>query len=251
MKHLLFPVLILAGGLATRLHPVTETIPKSLLEIHGEPFVAHQLRLLQQAGVREVILCVGYLGEMIEAFVGDGSRFGMQVRYSHDGTALLGTGGAIKKACPLAGENFFVLYGDSYLTCNYAAVQSAFVKSGKPALMTVFCNENQWDRANIEFSAGEIFCYDKKNQTENMRHIDYGLGVFSAKVFDTAAEGPLDLEVVYQSLLMRKALAAFEIFERFYEAGSFDGIRTLAAYLAKMEAAPDAKNIKLNEVKCV
>src|SRR5687767_5305656 len=143
-----FPVAILAGGLATRLHPLTESIPKALVKIHGEPFLAHQLRLLRNRGIDRVTMCTGFLGEMIEEYLGNGERFGIRVSYSHDGPVLLGTGGAIRRALPLLDEKFFVLYGDSYLPCDYAAVQNAFLDSARPGLMTVYRNQGQWDSSN-------------------------------------------------------------------------------------------------------
>lgn len=228
----MLPVAILAGGLATRLRPVSEKIPKMLVEVAGEPFAAHQLRLLQRAGVRKVVLCTGYLGEMIESFVGDGSRFGLEVAYSGDGARLLGTAGALKKALPLLGEAFLTLYGDSYLPCDYVAVERAFLESGKLGLMTVFRNEGRWDTSNVEFEEGRILAYDKKNRTPRMRHIDYGLGAFRRAAFDCVPAGePADLVSVYQQLLAAGELAACEVHERFYEAGSFSGIEELARHL--------------------
>ena len=155
------PAALLAGGLATRLRPLTEKIPKSLIEINGEPFLAHQLRLLKAGGVRRIVLCVGYLGEMVREFAGDGARFGLKLDYSFDGPVLRGTAGALRHALPLLGERFFVLYGDSYLPCNYRAVESAFRQSGKRALMTVYRNEGRWDTSNVEFDSGQILAYNK------------------------------------------------------------------------------------------
>jgi len=228
----MFPVAILAGGLATRLRPVTEKIPKSLVEVAGEPFLAHQLRLLAANGIRRVTLCVGYLGHMIEEYAGDGSRFGVELTYSPDGPQLRGTAGAVAQARPLLGDNFFVLYGDSYLPCDYRAVQQAFEQSGKLALMTVFDNGDRWDASNVHFADGRIAVYSKKTRTPGMRHIDYGLGVFRTAAFDEVpAEGAHDLADLYQSLLARGELAGFEVRERFYETGSFAGIRELSEYL--------------------
>ena len=178
-----WPVAILAGGLATRLRPVTEKTPKALLSVAGEPFLIHQLRLLYSQGLRRIVLCVGYLGEMIEAELGDGSSLGMQIAYSFDGPTLLGTGGALKRALPKLGEQFLVIYGDSYMPVDYSAIVEAFVLSRKPALMTVFENEGRWDASNVSFEAGEIHRYDKKLRTTEMRHIDYGIAVLSAEVF--------------------------------------------------------------------
>ena len=235
-KDSVLPVAILAGGLAARLRPDSETIPKSLLPIQGEPFIAHQLRLLRNQGIERVVLCLGYLGEMVRDYVTDGHAFGLSIAYSWDGPALLGTAGAIRKALPLLGEAFFVLYGDSYLLCNHRTVQDAFVKSGKNALMTVFRNEGQWGPSNVEFHNSRIIRYDKAGFTPNMRHIDYGLNIFRPSAFAALPDQPADLATVCQALLARNELAALEVSERFYEAGSFEGIKSLSEVLANPEA---------------
>ena len=231
----MLPVAILTGGLAQRLRPMTERIPKALLEINGEPFIAHQLRLLHSRGIRRVVLCLGYLGEMVQQFVGDGRAFQVEVEYSFDGPALRGTAGAIHEALPTLGHAFFVLYGDSYLPCDYAGVEENFVRSGKVGLMTVFHNDGRWDSSNVEFTGGRILAYDKENRTSRMRHIDYGLGVFERHAFECLAPGAVyDLARTYQDLLARGELAACEIKERFYEIGSAAGIEELSQALKKM-----------------
>ena len=234
MKNELFPAVILAGGLATRLRPLTEVIPKALVDINGEPFVVHQLKSLYEQGIRKVVMCVAYLGEQIVDVLGNGNQLGMQVAYSFDGNPLLGTAGAIKKALPKIDEKyFFVLYGDSYLLCDYRAAQEKFLQSQKMALMTVFNNQSQWDKSNVEFLAGEIVCYDKKHKTPQMQHIDYGLGVFAKTAFDSIpSDIPFDLEILYQQLLKQRQFAALEVKQRFYEVGSFLGIEEFKEYLA-------------------
>ena len=227
------PVAILAGGLATRLRPATERVPKSLLELNGEPFIAHQLRLLGGKGIRQVVLCVGFLGEMIRDTVGNGREFGVEVEYSFDGATLLGTAGAIKNALPLLGESFLTLYGDSYLACDYRAVAGAHKASRKSALMTVFHNRGKWDASNVEFRGGELLAYSKKNRTPNMEYIDYGLGAFSARAFDRVTpERAWDLAELYAQLLVEGQLAGFEVRERFYEIGSVAGLEETARFLA-------------------
>src|SRR5437763_621059 len=194
----MLPVAILAGGLATRLRPITETIPKALVEIAGEPFLGHQLRLLSRGGINRAVLCLGYLGEQVRDYAGDGSAFGLHIDYSFDGPELLGTAGAIRRAAPLLGEAFFVIYGDSYLPCDYGAVCNAFLVSGKPGLMTVFLKDGQSDNSNVEYADGRILAYDKANRTPRMRHIDYGLGVFRRAAFDKVPEGiAYDLATLY------------------------------------------------------
>jgi NDP-sugar pyrophosphorylase family protein len=230
----MLPVAILAGGLATRLRPLTETVPKALLEIRGEPFLAHQLRLLRRNGITHAVLCVGYLGYQIHDFAGDGRAFGMRLDYSDDGPELLGTAGALKKALPLLGDGFFTLYGDSYLPCDYAAVEQAFLDSGKAGMMTVYRNDGLWDSSNVEFAEGSIRAYDKANRTSAMRYIDYGLGVYRRQPFDALRLSErVDLAAVCQGLLHQGQLAGYEVPTRFYEIGSPEGIRELEEFLSR------------------
>src|SRR4051794_31436032 len=224
----MLPIAILAGGLATRLRPITETIPKALVEIAGEPFLAHQLRLLRRAGYERVVMCAGYRGEMIREFAGDGRPFGLAMEYSFDGPRLLGTAGAIARALPLLGDAFSVIYGDSYLPCDYAAAEAALEESGKLGLMTVYRNEGQWDSSNVEFDGARVVRYDKANRTPAMRHIDYGLGMLRREALaGVPADRPYDLATVYQDLVRRDELAAWESPDRFYEIGSREGIADL------------------------
>jgi N-acetyl-alpha-D-muramate 1-phosphate uridylyltransferase len=232
----MLPVAILAGGLATRLRPLTEAIPKAMTEVNGEPFAFHQLRLLRRHGVDRVVFCVGYRGEQVVDAVGDGSRFGVQVEYSFDGPTLLGTAGALARAAPLLGRNFFVLYGDSYLDCDYVEVERAYQQAGMPALMTVFRNDDQWDTSNVEFADGRIVAYSKALRSERMRHIDYGLAVLATTVLDAVpSDRPTDLAAVYERLAASGDLAAYEVSQRFYEVGSFAGLEQLGQYLKEVE----------------
>ena len=228
----MLPCAILAGGLATRLRPVTQTIPKALISICGRPFLDHQLTLLKSRGVIEVVLCIGYLGEMVQDVVGDGSRWGLRVQYSFDGPKLLGTGGAIRRALPLLGPQFFVLYGDSYLECDYAAVAEAFTHSRNDGLMTIFRNEGSYDTSNVSAESGKILRYDKRERRPDMHYIDYGLGAFQENVFQNGEPETIeDLAAVYQRLLSANQLAAFEVRQRFYEIGSRQGIEDLERHL--------------------
>ena len=232
----LMPAVILAGGLATRLRPLTQDTPKALIEVAGHPFLWHQLKLLRRHGVRHVVLAVGYLGERIQERFGDGSELGIQIDYTFDGPRLLGTAGAIRQALHLLPQCFFVLYGDSYLTCDYRAVQDAFRGSGLPGLMTVYRNEGRYDSSNVEYDGGRILNYDKRNQTPRMRHIDYGLGVLDRSVFAAIPAGEVyDLARVYQTMCSAGNLAAFEVQGRFYEIGSPEGLLETAQFLNASE----------------
>jgi NDP-sugar pyrophosphorylase family protein len=221
-----FPVVILAGGLATRLRPLTEKIPKSLVKVAGRPFLAHQLDLLRTNQITEVLLCVSHLGELIEQQFGDGASHGIRFRYSYDSPTLLGTGGAIRHALPLLPESFFILYGDSYLPIDYQSVARSFAASGRLAMMTVFANQNAWDKSNVWFEQGEIKLYSKQRRLPQMRHIDYGLSVCSRSLFEG---GPkvFDLASLFETLSEKRALAGFEVTQRFYEIGSPEGLQEL------------------------
>jgi NDP-sugar pyrophosphorylase family protein len=226
------PVAILAGGLATRLKPITETVPKLLVEVAGEPFFSHQIRLLKKSGMTRLVVCVGYLGEQIVSQYGDGSKWGLKLEYSFDGPRLLGTGGALIRAIPMLGEAFYVLYGDSYLPIDYLDVGRCFLQSGKLGLMTVFENRGQYDASNVWFEGNVIKAYDKKTKNPAMRHIDYGLGLFRKSAFDGfPADGVVDLSDIQKSLLARHQLAGYEITQRFYEIGSHAGLGELDQFL--------------------
>jgi NDP-sugar pyrophosphorylase family protein len=228
----MLPVAILAGGLATRLRPITDTLPKALVEVAGHPFLGWQLRYLHSQGIRRVVLCVGYRGEQIASLVEDGSRYGVRVEYVFDGPRLLGTGGALRRALPALGEDFFILYGDSFLPVEFSEVQRAYLASGKPALMTVLKNQDLWDKSNVHFESGLIVEYNKRDPRPEMAHIDYGLSVISTGILAPYAEGHVfDLADIYHELSLNGDLAGFEVHERFYEMGSPDGLAQTEAYL--------------------
>jgi N-acetyl-alpha-D-muramate 1-phosphate uridylyltransferase len=226
-------VAILAGGLATRLRPITEKIPKALVDVAGRPFIAWQLDYLRQQGATRVVLCTGYLGEQIREVVGDGRIFGLDVAYSFDGPRLLGTGGALRRALHLLGDSFFVFYGDSYLPIDFNAVEFDFERQAKPALMTVLKNDGRWDRSNVLYRDGRLIEYNKHEPRPDMAYIDYGLAVLSGSVLVDHRKGdPFDLADVYRALSLEAKLAGYEVFERFYEIGSHDGLRETAEFLA-------------------
>jgi len=228
---------LLAGGLATRLRPLTTSLPKSLIPVAGEPFLGHQLRLLQTRGIREVVICCGFLGSQIEEFAGDGSRFGLSIAYSYDGDRPLGTGGALRAALPLLGRQFLVMYGDSWLTEPIEPIWRAFCESGKPALMTVFRNGNRWGASNVEYRKGVVLRYDKRRPSADMRHIDYGFEVLDASVLESWTVPAFDLADVLSGLADYSLLAGYETTERFFEIGSFPGLRETEAVVAAAAGA--------------
>lgn len=222
---------ILAGGLGSRLGERVADTPKPLLEVAGEPFLMHQLRLLSSHGAGEVVLCVGYRGEQIQSRIGE-QRFGIVIRYSFDAPGLDGTLGAIRRALPLLGERFLVLYGDTYLRIDYGAVARRWADSGLPAVMTVLRNEGRWDTSNVVYRDGMVLRYDKRSPTPEMRWIDYGLGGLTAYSLDRVPASEGELAVLYERLAERGELLGFEASERFYEIGTMRALMETEAFLA-------------------
>lgn len=219
-------VVILAGGLATRLRPLTEKIPKSLVLVGGRTFIDYQLELLARSGVTDVLLCIGVYGDQIRAHCGDGSRYGLRITYSDDGPEPRGTGGALLHARALLPERFFIMYGDSYLLCPYRDIWETFTRATSQGLMTVYENRNAYDRSNVVVEGGRVVVYDKIGVTSNMRYIDYGLSLFRQEVFQFAPpEAAFDLAALHRMLIARGELLAYEVPTRFYEIGSPAGLQ--------------------------
>jgi NDP-sugar pyrophosphorylase family protein len=215
----LAPVCILAGGRATRLGEAVAETPKPLLSVAGQPFIFHQLELLREHGAREVVICTGYLGAQFQETVGAGARFGLRIRYSDDGPSAIGTAGAVRRALPLLGERFLVLYGDTYLRIDYRAVDRMAQERQLPALMTVLRNEGRWDTSNVAFDGERVVRYDKSSPDPEMQFIDYGLSVLTPEALRVEPEAT-DLSMVFRALAESGDLAGFEATERFYEIGT-------------------------------
>jgi NDP-sugar pyrophosphorylase family protein len=224
------PVCILAGGRGTRLGVRTRDVPKPLLEVAGQPFMIHQLRLLATHGVREAVICVGHRGEMIESRIGS-ACCGVQIAYSYDGPGLDGTLGAIRRASALLPERFLVLYGDTYLRLDYRAVDRAWQASGLPALMVVLHNEGRWEASNVRYEQGRVLAYHKREPTAEMRWIDYGLGGLTAGALKLVAASERDLAALYSALAQHAELFGYPASERFYEIGSPEALRETDAFL--------------------
>ena len=224
------------------MRPVTLWIAKSMLPVAGEPFLGHQLRLLAGQGVRNIVICCGHLEEQLRDFAGNGSAWGCRITYSPDGPAPLGTGGALRRALPLLGRQFMVMYGDSYLQTPLTPVWEAFLASGSDALMSVYRNAGRWDRSNVEFRDGTVRDYSKEFQTPEMRHIDYGLNCFRAEACTLWPEqARFDLADVMAHLLEEGKLSGFEVRERFYEIGSPAGYNELNRLLRQATGTQGAE----------
>ena len=230
---------ILAGGVAMRLRPLTEKIPKSMLPISGKPFLEHQIALLRANGITDIVVCVGFLSSEITEYFGDGSKFGVRITYSHEGEPLLGTGGAVRKAAPLLQDIFAVTYGDSYLMIDYADLFRAFAASKLPAMMVVYRNEDRWDRSNVKIADGMVTFYSKGERPPNTVYIDAGVSIYRKETLRMMPpEDPVGLDRLMHDLTNKRLLGAYETDQRFYEIGSFSGLEELQQVFTRV--APTA-----------
>jgi len=226
------PAALLAGGLATRLRPVTQKIPKALVELAGEPFIDHQLALLRRNGIRRAVLCLGHLGEQVESHLGDGSQYGMELRFSYDGPTLRGTGGAILRAARLLGDVFWVMYADSYMDIDYRAILNDFSGRDVLGMMAVLRNGNRWDKSNVVFREGKLIRYDKRQPTPDMEYIDYGVALLRRQAIERIPPGEaFDLADLYTQLVAERQMAGHEVHNRFYEIGTPASLEEARKYL--------------------
>ncbi len=233
MREELPPICVLAGGLATRLGERAKSTPKALVEVAGEPFILHQLRLLASHGARRVVVCVGYLGGQIVETVGD-SRFGIEISYSHDGDAPIGTLAAIRQAAALLDERFLVLYGDTYLRLDYRDAARSWQASGQPAMMTVLRNHGRWDVSNAVLEGELVTAYDKRAPTPDMQWIDYGLGGLERRALDAVDRSATDVSDLYHVLAGRRRLFGYPVSERFYEIGTPQALAETDSFLREL-----------------
>jgi MurNAc alpha-1-phosphate uridylyltransferase len=223
---------ILAGGLSTRLSPLTITVPKSMINIMGKPFLEYQIDLLKKNGIRNIVLCVGHLHEQIKNYFGSGSKFHVNIIYSYDGKRLLGTGGALKNAEEYLESEFFVMYGDSYLPIAFKKVYLHFIKNNAIACMVVYKNESRYDKSNVLFKNKNVKVYDKSKPSLEMQYIDYGLTLLSKEILKKIPRGkPYDLADVLGNLAQANRLLGYEVYNRFYEIGSLEGLKDFEKYI--------------------
>jgi len=227
-------IVVLCGGKATRLYPLTKKIPKSMIRFEGKPFLEQQLDLLKKNRIFDVVLCVGYKAEQIKKYFGDGKNFGVEIKYSSDKKKLLGTGGALKKAENLLEDSFLVMWGDSYLPFNFQKAIKFFKKSNKPGMMIVFKNLNKYEPSNVEVKNNLVKSYSKKRKTKKMKYIDYGVSIYRKEVLKYLPRNQVcDLTKLQQVLIKKRQLLAYPAEKRFYQIGSPDGLEELKNYIKR------------------
>ena len=226
-------VAILAGGLGTRLGRLTQTIPKPMVPVNGKPFLEHEIGMLKRSGIVDFVLCVGHLGEKVEDYFGNGSKWGVRVKYSYDGSKLIGPAGALKGAEPLLKECFFVTYGDAYLRADYRSIMRALLDSGKLGLMTVYENHNRYGRSDVVVRGGYVVRYDKKSRGGGMEWVNFGVSALRKRALAFVPSGrECNEEEFYGELIKRDELLAFPVQERFYEIGSPRALREFEQFIS-------------------
>lgn len=228
-------IVVMAGGLGTRMSPLTDKIPKSLLSVNDRAFVDCQLSLFKEGGIERVVFCVGYLGEMIQEYVGNGSRWGINVCYSWEEAGLLGTAGALKNASILLDEYFLLTWGDSYVRANYRNFLDVVRNSRYDVIVGVYKNQNKWDKSNIDFRDGKVVKYNKNQRESNFNFIDVGLSAFKQTFLKNIPAGVASLDDVWEDLSLRASLGGLEVFDRFYEIGSKAGYQEFSSFILQKE----------------
>jgi len=225
-------IVILCGGLATRLSHLTKYTPKSMVEIEGKPFLEYQIDNLKKQSIKDIVLCVGHLSEKIEEYFGNGEKLDVNIKYSYDKEKLLGTIGALKNAEPLLKDTFFVMYGDSYINIDFHKVRDHFLQHDKPALMIVYKNQDKYDRSNVIVQDNMVVGYGEKERNRDMVYIDYGTSILRKNVLDIVPKDtPYSNEQLFSELVKKRELMAYEVQERFYHIGSLEALEEFRSYI--------------------
>lgn len=221
---------ILTGGLGTRLRPLTYSVPKGMVEIKGRPFLEYLILYLKRFGVGRILLCTGYLGEMIEEYFKDGLAFGVEIAYSREETPL-GTGGALKKAFPLLEEEFFLTNGDTLLPVDYRKMREVFKDFSGLVMIGAYPSE---EKPNLSIDGkGVVTGYSRKGEGVGFAYVDAGVSLFRrgiAEYFPGGEKFSLENEV-YPKLIESAQIKAFPLAERFYDIGTPEGVERFEEFV--------------------
>jgi len=228
-------VVVLMGGLGTRLKEFTKECPKPLVEVNNRPFFDYSLDLLMKAGFRKYLFLIGYKADMIEEYYGNGSDKGISIQYCYDGEKLLGTGGAVRRAYDYLEDDFLLMYGDSFMDIDYEETVYRYYEGKlhrRRALMTVLHNNNMFDKSNVVMKEGKIALYDKHNPTPEMNYIDYGVCMYEKSLFaEYEPEYKFDIAEIQNRLSLSGEITAHEVTKRFYEIGSPESLKEFTEYI--------------------
>lgn len=224
-------LVILCGGLATRLGLLAKKIPKSMILVDGKPFLEYQIEYAKQFGINDIVLCVGHISNYIENYFDDGHAFGVSIRYSYDGDKLLGPIGALKRASSYLDDVFFSLYGDSFVFVDYKNMYDVFFKKNKIGMMSVFQNFDKTDSSNLVVCDGRVVKYNNE-KTKDMTFIDYGVSIFRKKALDFIPKNIFfSTKDFYSKLVDLNELLAYEMKKRFYHIGNPSALKEFRSFV--------------------
>ena len=226
MSENLEQVVIIAGGLGTRLYPITKRVPKSMVKVGPKPFFEHQIELCRKNGIRNIVFCGGYLWEEVWKYFGRGRGFGVEIDYSIE-EEILDTGGALKNAYPWLDREFFVLYGDSYLVFDWQEAYGFFTRSQAKGLMTVWEATNGFKPQVSIDERGFVKEFTKENFKPEMKYIEYGLNILKKNIIFEVPGEKFPIGDYFNLLIEKRSLVSFKVKNKFFEAGSFEGINEL------------------------
>lgn len=220
-------VVILAGGLGTRLRPLTDEIPKPMVTIKDKPFLCYLLEYLKELKFTNILILAGWRAEKIIDYFSDGKNFGLTIKYSVEETPL-GTGGGLKKAEELIETEFLMINGDTYLPVDYSALVQEFFRRKKKSLVTVF--ENRMNiplKNNVTVDENlNIIRYDKRSDDPELNYIESGVSVFSKEILKYIKKGEVVSleEEIYPILIKEGEMTGFVIYQRPYDIGTPEGL---------------------------
>ncbi len=230
----------MAGGLGTRLGELTRDTPKVMLPFNDKPFLYYIISLLEKQGIKNIVLCIGYLGEQVKNFFGDGKKLGVNIKYSVESRQLLGTGGALKQARHLLNEYFLVLNGDTYLPVDYPEVEKEYLRLGQKAMMVVYNNEaNTGVKNNVALGSDQmVVSYDKKGTSPDLKYAEAGAVILRKETLGFIPEGEkISFEDgIYQRLIAQGKMAAYITRQRFYDIGTPEQRQVFAELVKKVSA---------------
>ncbi len=225
---------ILAGGRGQRLHPITEKIPKPMVLFHGKPFLEYMIEYLKKEGFTEVILLVGYLHEKITSYFGDGSKFGINIKYSITDINNE-TGPRLEAARSMLDPVFFLTYCDNYCPINTQKAWEHFCSQENTlAQITVYSNIDKFTRDNLRVENGLVSTYDKSRSQDNLSGVDIGFSFMHLEVLDLMPNENLNFEkIVYPKLVQEKKMAAYVTHHRYYSVGSLERLPVTELFLKR------------------
>lgn len=224
---------ILAGGLGTRLSPITVDIPKPMVLIKDKPFLEYLILMLKKHSLKRILLCVGYLGRKIEAYFGNGLRWGIEIKYSYE-KELLGTGGALKLASNLIEEKFLLLYGDSYLDINYNEFINFFERQKTTGSVVIYDNTmgDTNVKNNITIDGNLITIYDKNKKDARLKYVEAGVSIFRKRLLNLIDGNRfVSLENdIFPVLINQHELTGYKSKTRFYDIGTLDRLNLFQGF---------------------